>query len=260
VSRSPGPAPYRPPRPLAVWAFDHYFKNIFAKQFQTTRLGSVTDVGAWDRQVPTLCVVNHTNWWDGFYCWVATRALGLQPHVLMEAKNLARYKPFTWIGTLPMRRDSARGAWEDLQSARSCLLPGNCLWIFPQGQRRPAWERPTNLERGAAELAIGCTAPVRLVPVALRYTFLGEQNPEAFALMGQPWILTPGTYTDRRSLMARLGDELCATVDLLDDRLLAESLDDFRILVHGRLSINKRMDRVRHATGMLEGEFEARNG
>jgi hypothetical protein len=30
--------------------------------------------------------------------------------------------------------------------------------------------------------------------------------------------------------------------------------------VAGRLSINKRMDRVRHAVGLLRGRFEPRNG
>jgi len=30
--------------------------------------------------------------------------------------------------------------------------------------------------------------------------------------------------------------------------------------VTGKLSINKRMDRVRHSLGLLRGPFEARNG
>jgi hypothetical protein len=42
--------------------------------------------------------------------------------------------------------------------------------------------------------------------------------------------------------------------------LRTESLAAFRTVVAGRLSINKRMDRFRHALGLLRGPFEARNG
>jgi len=57
-----------------------------------------------------------------------------------------------------------------------------------------------------------------------------------------------------------MGAALRDTVRALDARLSDEALDDFRILVPGRLSINKRMDRVRHSLGLLRGPFEARNG
>lgn len=259
---SPAPAfgPYRPPRPLAVWAFERYFRSLFRTAFQTTRLALEGDPAAWREPLPTLFVANHTNWWDGFYCWLLGREMGLQPHVLMEAANLARYRAFTWIGTLPMHRDNARAAYDDLHRAAECLVPGNSLWIFPQGQRRPATERPTRLERGAAQIALACTRPIRIAAAATRYAFLGEQNPEAFALVGPPWVLEPGAYGDRRALMARLEADLHAVVDALDARLRTEDLAGFRVIVEGKLSINKRMDRARHAVGLLDGEFEARNG
>ena len=53
---------------------------------------------------------------------------------------------------------------------------------------------------------------------------------------------------------------LSATVDALDARLAHEDVTGFRIFVDGRLSINKRMDKVRHQLGLLRGRFEARNG
>jgi hypothetical protein len=66
--------------------------------------------------------------------------------------------------------------------------------------------------------------------------------------------------TDRETLMGDMERRLAATVDELDERLDAERLDLFRPLAHGKLSINKRLDRVRHALGLLRGPFEARNG
>ena len=85
----------------------------------------------WDREVPTLFLGNHTTWWDGIVAWLLMVELGLEPHVLMEAVNLERYSAFKWIGTLPVRRDSLRGAYEDLQNALAYLRPGTGLWIFP---------------------------------------------------------------------------------------------------------------------------------
>jgi hypothetical protein len=40
----------------------------------------------------------------------------------------------------------------------------------------------------------------------------------------------------------------------------AERLDAFEPLTAGSLSVNKRLDRFRHAVGLLRGPFEARNG
>jgi len=46
----------------------------------------------------------------------------------------------------------------------------------------------------------------------------------------------------------------------LDARLAEWRLDGFTLLLPGPLSINKRLDRVRHFIGSLEGPFDHRNG
>ena len=96
--------------------------------------------------------------------------------------------------------------------------------------------------------------------MAFRYVYLGEQLPEAFAWLGRPWLLQPGRYGHRRALMPVLEQDLLQALDGLDDLLRAESLGSFGTIVEGRLSINKRIDRVRHALGLLRGRFEPRNG
>ncbi len=210
--------------------------------------------------MPTLFVANHTNWWDGFLAFLITREVRLTGHLLMEAAQLARYPAFRLVGALPLRRESPRAAYRDLLAARACLRPGAGVWIFPQGARRPEAERPARCGRGAAELALAARAPVRLCPVAFRYAFLGEQLPEAFALVARPWIVAPGAYPHRRALAPAIERELVAAVEALDALIRTESLGSFRVLVPGRLSVNKRMDRFRHAVGLLRGPFEARNG
>lgn len=241
--------------------FERYVRAQVARHFATARLAPAAEAGAaWDRSIPTLCVANHTNWWDGFLAFLVGRDLGLTNHVLMDAVQLERYPAFKLVGALPLRRDPFRAAHRDLLTARARLVPGAALWMFPQGARRPQGERPSALARGAAEIALRHRAPLRICAVAFRYVYLGEQLPEAFAWMGRPWVLEPGRYSHRRTLMPVLERDLLDQVDALDGALRAERLGGFRTLVEGRLSINKRMDRFRHAVGLLRGRFEPRNG
>ena len=251
---------YVPPKAWACRAFRRYFSHLAARQFTSVRYATLDSPAAWEAGVPTLFVGNHTTWWVGIFAWLLVDALGLAPHVLMEAVNLERYSAFKWIGTIPVRRDQPRGAYEDLKRARAYLRPGTGLWVFPQGNRRPALERPERLERGAAQLALDAGRRIRIVPVAFRYPFLSEQLPEGFLLVGTSWFVEPGSGLDRRRLTDDIAARLCATVEVLDARLAREELGDFGVLVAGRLSINKRMDRVRHRLGLLRGRFEERNG
>jgi len=251
---------YVPPSPLANWAFRRYFRRLAAKQFTSVRYAMLRDVAGWEPGVPTLFIGNHTTWWDGILAWLLMLELGFTPHVLMEAVNLERYPAFKWIGVIPVRRDSRRGAYEDLRKAQAYLRPGTGLWIFPQGHRKPALQRPDRLERGAAQLVLGAGGGVRVVPVALRYPFLSEQLPEGFALVGEPWVIAPDPSRERRALSDALAQRLSATVDALDTRLAHEDVTGFRMFVDGKRSINKRMDRLRHQLGFLRGRFEERNG
>ncbi|HEU5039596.1 MAG TPA: hypothetical protein VFT84_02175, partial [Gemmatimonadales bacterium] len=97
-------------------------------------------------------------------------------------------------------------------------------------------------------------------PVAFRYTFVGEQLPEAFVLVGEAWSPHPEERGGRDALMTSIETRLEATVAALDGLVTGERLGAFRPLASGRLSINKRLDRFRHAVGLLRGPFEARNG
>lgn len=260
--RPPSTGYPRPPRPLAAWAFEHYVRRQARRHFTAVHWRTTDDAPRWDRSLPTIFVANHTNWWDGFLAYLVSRALGLGYRVLMEERNLARYRAFLHIGALPLRRTSAREAWADLHAARAHLAPGVSLWVFPQGARRPAAEPLVRLGGGAAELALTLARPVRLCPVGFRYGFLGEQLPEAFVLVGEPWVVqpAPAARAARRALTGEIARRMGATLAALDAQLAREELCGFRPLVRGRLSVNKRMDRFRHRVGLLRGEFEARNG
>jgi len=238
--------------------FERYVRRLAARHFAGLHWQVQGGPARWDLALPTLFVANHSNWWDGFLAFLVSRRLGFRSHLLMDARQLARYRVFARVGALPLRRDRPRSAYADLQAAGRHLVPGAALWIFPQGERRPPGE-PLRTERGAAHLALA-RAPVRICPVALRYAFVGEQLPEAFVMVGEEWVPPAAAGATRKTLMPAIAARLEATLAVLDQLVAAERLEGFEPLASGSLSINKRLDRVRHALGLLRGPFEARNG
>jgi 1-acyl-sn-glycerol-3-phosphate acyltransferase len=244
-----------------VSAFERYVRSQFEKHFAAVRLAPPpAHEIVWDSSIPTLVIANHTNWWDGFLAFLVARELKLTGYVLMDAVQLARYPAFRLLGAVPLSRESRRATYRDLLAAGSCLAPGSALWVFPQSGRRPPAEPPVGLPRGCAALAMAHGAQLRICSVAFRYVHLSEQLPEAFARVGRAWLLHPSHYPDRRALMPLFEADLLSVLDALDADLRTERVSTFRTVVAGRLSINKRMDRVRHAVGLLRGRFEPRNG
>jgi 1-acyl-sn-glycerol-3-phosphate acyltransferase len=246
------------PNRVALWLFERYLRREVRRHFSAVHWTTAAAAGL-SPSVPTIFVANHTNWWDGFLAFLVTRALGVECRVLMEARHLARYRVFLRLGALPLSRERARAAYTDLEAAAKHIKPGVGLWIFPQGGRRPPSEPVSGCERGAAQLVLRSQGQARVCPVGFRYTFVGEQLPEAFVMVGESWV-PDVSGVDRATLMTGIEAKLADTVRALDALVGAERLEAFRPLAPGRLSVNKRMDRVRHALGLLRGPFEARNG
>ena len=250
-----------PPGPIAAWAFHRYVRSLVGRHFAAVHWNQPVLEGAAAERV--VFVANHTNWWDGFLGYLAGARLGLHFHVLMEAGNLERYRMFKRIGALPLHRGNAAAAYRDLEHATNQLRrPRTGVWIFPQGGRRPPQEPFRGVERGAAQIALRLNQAVRVWPVAFRYAFLGEQVPDAFVWFGAPIVVHggEGSQESRRDLTGRIEAGMTDTLSALDLRVGGERLDGFAPLLAGRLSINKRLDRVRHRLGLLRGGFEKRNG
>jgi len=239
--------------------FERYVRRLAGRHFAAVHLQPTGALSELTAAEPVLFVANHTNWWDGFLAYLVGRELGTTFHVLMETRHLARYRFFLQVGALPIDRSSAPRAYADLERARVVMRPGVGLWVFPQGARRPAGEPLTCLESGAAHLALTAPVPVRICPVAFRYGYVGEQRPEAFVRVGESWVVQPGGG-DRRALTQKIGARMSAVLDALDADRELERLATFRPLVRGAPSLNKRLDRLRHRVGWLDGPFEERNG
>ncbi|WP_407569268.1 lysophospholipid acyltransferase family protein [Deinococcus altitudinis] len=139
---------------------------------------------------------SHQSWWDGYVLYDLCAALGQPYSVLMTARQLDNFPFLKRLGAIP--DSQPRPA---LRAAQS----GAWVVVFAEGALRPAG-RLGPLRAGAGWLA--GRAGVPLVPVALRVTLRGQQQPEAYLRFGAP--------TDATGLEAALAHELA----LLDADLL----------------------------------------
>ena len=253
----PAPPLRTPVAPVAAW-FRWYFRRLARRHFAGVHWTSAEDARAWG-DAPLLVVANHSTWWDGPLAFLLSEVLGRPFQVAMEAKHLAAHPYFGMIGAHPLRRTSTAARYADLERLGDALRPGALLWMFPQGVRGPAHAALRDLERGAAHLAL-TRAPVRIVPVGIRLAHLSEQLPEAFLRVGPTWLVRPGDPRDRAAITDQIGAALRSELDAMDAQIEAECTRGWRPLVQGSLSINKRLERVRHLAGLRHGSFVPRNG
>ncbi len=117
---------------------------------------------------PVLFAANHRCRWDAMLLILLDELIGGGGAVLMDADNLRRFSFFRALGAIPLERRSAAAMRRGLRLGQEHLKkPGASLWIFPQGQQRPAELRPLGLQRGVELLARGVTT----VPVSFSFQF-----------------------------------------------------------------------------------------
>ena len=243
--------------PVARW-FAWYFRRLAARHFAGVHWNAAEDPAEWG-PTPVLVVANHSTWWDGPLAYLLSRELGRPFNVAMEARHLERHPYFNWIGAHPIRRTTMAERYADIEWLGATLVPGGMLWIFPQGERRPAAASLRLLERGAAHLALS-RAPVRIVPVGIRLAHLSEQRPDAFLRVGPSWIVGPRDQRDRVTLTEDIGLALARTLRESDALIAGELLGSWRPVLEGALSLNKRIEQVRRLAGLSAGTFVPRNG
>jgi 1-acyl-sn-glycerol-3-phosphate acyltransferase len=241
-------APAIPARPAdwAVAGLRAYVRNLAARRFHGWHVRASDFDALRDRSLPLLFLANHTSWWDGFFALELAAYFDQRFFVMMQRDQLAAIPFFARCGAFSMDRDHPRQAHRDLRYAAGLLQPGHGVWVFPQGKRRPAGA-PVVLEPGVGRLATW-GGPVRVVPVALRYTFISEDSPEAFAWLGLPWTVEPNEQPDVvvRAAQASLGRQ----VALLDEALVNTEREGFVSLLEGAPSVNLRFEALMGKLGL----------
>jgi len=242
--------------PIGGWLVWQIIRSSIVKRFHAVHVRESEPQTSDLRQLPTIYYANHSNWWDGFMCMTLVQYVFHQDsYLIMEERNLKRYRFFTWVGVFSVDRDDARSAITSLNYAAEILngAPGRGLYIYPQGTMVPNERRPLDFFSGIAHLASKINGDVRLVPIAIRYQFLQEQRPEVFIHVGKARIISPDQRIKAHQLTEELRLTLTADIDQLTADVIAEHTSDFRTIMAGQGGVDRTLDRL-----LLRGNRQSR--
>jgi chlorobactene lauroyltransferase len=210
------------------------------KSFQAVRFRATQPLPAPPGQLnhPVIFYANHNTWWDGYLAHVVTRQVyGLEGYLMMDLRQMRRFRFFSWAGVFSVDRENGREALRSLDYIAGELQggPGRSLWIFPQGEIQPQERRPLGFQSGLARL-IRRTGPCYVYPVAVRHEFFTEPQPEFLISVGEARYFSGDERVDPRKLTAELEAVLSLELDRLRADVNALRLADFVTIIKGRNS------------------------
>lgn len=201
---------------------------------------------------PLIIYLTHSSWWDAYMLFLISEYLIPHPHqnyIMMEAKQLRRYRFFRWCGAFSIDRQDPADTQRSLDYIANRLSerPGRVLWIFPQGRIVHPDLRPIVLYPGIARI-IQQIGQASLWPIALRYEFGGQQRAEAFIRAGKPFRVS--ATTPEAQLLSESAAHLSALADTVREDAMHKRFDAYRVLLQGRLGIDQWFDMLRERVGL----------
>lgn len=196
---------------------------------------------------PLIIYLTHSSWWDAYMLFLMADRLLPSPrqsYVMMEAKQLRRYRFFRWCGAFSVERSNPRDILRSLTYISACLSaqPGRVLWIFPQGEIIHPDLRPISFYPGLTHI-IRRLESVTLWPIALRYEFYNEQRAMALIRAGRPYRVS--SASPPAELLSESSAQLTALASSLRDHAQQACLDDYQVLLQGRIGIDQWFDQLR---------------
>jgi len=223
--------------------FSFYNTRLMKKYFFRIMLSGEENFTARHAKNPSIIYANHSNWWDGLAAFYLSEKLwNIDAYVMMDIEQMQKYRFFKRIGAFSVNRNNPKEAMESVEYAVSLLQSTNrVLWIFPQGVMQPNDFRPIKFYSGISKI-VQKLGEVNLLPVTLRYEFLMEQRPELFISIGKAKTFNSGV--DTKELTGTLNDKLIGELDALKNKIINSELDGFKIILQGKQSRNKTVDKV----------------
>ncbi len=165
---------------------------------------------------PAVYMMNHSSWWDGLMVYHALKRTSSAEHyMMMEQRQLERYRFFGKIGAFSINKDSPSDIRQSMRYAGQLLEQGQRVWIFPQGEIRHLETRPLDFRAGISLLLRQSNLHIPVIPVTLYYGLFQHARLQASLMVGQPLL------EDWRALSA------AACGELLEQRLTTQ-LDQHR--------------------------------
>ena len=209
-------------------AFGRYLQWLMRRSFARVLVRS-------EGEFPTagyVAAANHHSWWDGFLALTIHRSIAPERpiNVMMDYEQLRRFPFFRFGGAFSVDASSVRAAYPAIRYGAACARDGAGVWIFPDGVLRSALCEPA-FTSGFVHAARAAEVPV--LPVAMRYAFLGEQRPTAIAALGAP--CDPHARTAQAQTQARV----TALLASIDEDLRAQRIDErYREIARGNAGID----------------------
>jgi len=230
--------------PVIEALFAHLNRRMLRRHFHILHLQGADRVQRLDRSLPVVFFGNHSNWWDGLIeFYIGREIFHVDSYLMMEEKQMERYRFFRFIGAFSVNRGSPREAYASVRYASQAVAgPNRALWIYPQGDMRPNDVRPLRFFPGIGHIA-NMLGKAQFVPVARTYEFMKEQLPEVFTTIGEPILVESAERP--KTLAARFENVLTAQLAELRSNVIAERTDAFTAILRGRSSTNVVYDRAR---------------
>ena len=205
--------------------FSRYIDWLIARNFAALRVRNGVTLPAVGGFIG---VLNHHSWWDGFAALaVHRRSDQARPFaIMMSDAELRRFWYFRMLGAFSVDATSVRKAREAILYAAEEARMGAGVWILPDGILRPP-QSPLAFTSGFVHAARRADVPI--VPLAVRYVFLGRRQPEMLVALGDP--IDPRDRS-AQELAQRSVERLLKTID---NDCVADRLDtDYAIVLRSR--------------------------
>lgn len=165
--------------------FSVYNRNLIKRRFNALRVENLDVLKKRNRQIPLIFYANHSSWWDGLIAYQIWRECGIDGFLIMEERQLKNLQLFRKLGAFSIVRESPREAIESINYAVRLLKErtNRSVLIFPQGEIKPNDVRPLSFFNGLLRI-IEKTGACQVIPLAMRFEFLGEFKPEIFVKIG----------------------------------------------------------------------------
>jgi len=162
---------------------------------------------------PVIFYANHNTYWDGYLAHVVLRQVyGLEGYLMMDLRQMRKFRFFRWAGVFSVDRENGRSAMRSLDYIADELRkkPGRALWLI----RR--------------------TGPCYVYPVAVRYEFFSQPQPEFLLSVGEARFFSGQEKPEPRRLTAELEAALETELATLKADVETGQLANFVTIIRGK--------------------------
>lgn len=216
----------------SIWfekLFGVYNRNLLKRNFHSFRVQNLQALKNSDKNFPLIIYANHSSWWDGLILFELLKKSDFDSYVLMEEKQLNKYRLFRKLGAFSIVRENFRESIKSLNYAVEILSTGKnkTLLIFPQGEIFPNDIRPLKFFNGLAFLVEKLEKCI-LIPCSIRLEFIQNFKPEIFVKFGEIEFYSQTKNLKRNFLTKQFEETLTANLDSLKSDIIENKFNDFQ--------------------------------